>query len=254
MSASLAAFQDAFAQALLHPHLADEAVASLVAQPTFAVYRNTVLKGCVDALAAGYPSVCRLVGTDWFRGAAADFARLHPPQRAMLIDYGVAFVEALAASEPGADLPYLAGVARLDRAWTESHAAADATPVAPDAVARLAPADFVRTRLVPHPAARWAWFESLPVVTIWSCTRVGTAVPAELEWRGEGVLITRPRDVVEWIALDRAGCAFMSACGAGRTVADAAMSAVIADPGVDLAALMARTLTCGAFGALEREG
>jgi hypothetical protein len=36
----------------------------------FKVYRNTVLKGCVDALAANFPTVLRLVGEDWFRAAA----------------------------------------------------------------------------------------------------------------------------------------------------------------------------------------
>jgi hypothetical protein len=31
-------------------------------QPGFAVYRNTVLKGCIDALQANYPTVHALVG------------------------------------------------------------------------------------------------------------------------------------------------------------------------------------------------
>ena len=36
----------------------------LAAQPAFAVYRNTVMKGCVDALEANFPTVARLVGEE----------------------------------------------------------------------------------------------------------------------------------------------------------------------------------------------
>ncbi|MEW6690119.1 MAG: DNA-binding domain-containing protein, partial [Pseudomonadota bacterium] len=83
----LAAFQDAFAAALA----ADEprsALPQLGAQPGFAVYRNTVMKGCIDALQANYPAVERLVGEEWFRAAAAVYARAEPPAHASLLDYG----------------------------------------------------------------------------------------------------------------------------------------------------------------------
>jgi hypothetical protein len=33
--------------------------------PALAVYRNTVAKGCIDALQANYPAVHTLVGSDW---------------------------------------------------------------------------------------------------------------------------------------------------------------------------------------------
>jgi Putative DNA-binding domain len=57
----LADYQDAFAQALLaeDPGSASPELARLVAQPGFAVYRNTVLKGCIDALHANFPAVAR---------------------------------------------------------------------------------------------------------------------------------------------------------------------------------------------------
>ena len=65
MTIRLETFQDGFANALLalEPSVdcAPE-LAYLVAQPGFAVYRNTVMKGCIDALQANYPAVARLVG------------------------------------------------------------------------------------------------------------------------------------------------------------------------------------------------
>ncbi|MGZ5715039.1 MAG: HvfC/BufC family peptide modification chaperone, partial [Caldimonas sp.] len=64
---SLDAFQRDFAAALL----AEPAEAgAIAAQPGFAVYRNTVLRGCIDALAANYPTVAQLLGAEAFEGAA----------------------------------------------------------------------------------------------------------------------------------------------------------------------------------------
>jgi hypothetical protein len=88
LTQSLTAFQEAFAQALLIGPTGDSTLAALTTQPGFAVYRNTVMKGCIDALAANYPAVLRLVGSEWFRAAAALFVQAHPPQRPMLVDYG----------------------------------------------------------------------------------------------------------------------------------------------------------------------
>ena len=80
MSTPLAQFQDAFAEALFAPQdIADPVMRQLAAQPAFAVYRNTVMKGCIDALEANFPVVARLVGSEWFRAAAA----LHVAQSAL---------------------------------------------------------------------------------------------------------------------------------------------------------------------------
>jgi len=264
-SGRLQAFQDSFADALVAPGgmvdgFADapREIARLVAQPGFAVYRNTVLKGCIDALQANYPAVSRLVGDEWFRAAAEIYARANLPRHPTMLDYGLDFAAFLADFEPAAELPYLAGVSRLDRFWTEAHIACDEAPVAAAALAHLATAELAHTVLRPHAAARWAWFDGAPIVTIWKRNRltegvvrdVCDAVP-DLDWRAEGVLISRPQGKVEWTALPKAGYAFLDACAAGGTLADAASTALDADPQADLAALMALTLDAGAFGCLS---
>ena len=263
-SGRLRAFQDAFADALVVPggmvdSFADAPteIARLAAQPGFAVYRNTVLTGCIDALQANYPAVSRLVGDEWFRAVAAIYARTNLPRHPSLLDYGSDFAGFLADFAPAAEFPYLAGVARLDRFWTEAHIARDEAPVAAAALAHLAAAELARAVLRPHPSARWAWFDGEPIVTIWQRNRPadvvvhdeGSAAP-DLDWRAEGVLVTRHQGKVEWTALPKAGCAFLDACAAGATLADAASAALTADAHADLAALMARTLGAGAFGCL----
>jgi hypothetical protein len=245
---ALGRFQDAFAQALLSPDaLPAPQLAALTAQPAFAVYRNTVMKACIDALQGNFPAVARLVGEEWFRAAAAVYVRGQLPSEPTLLRYGAKFADFLAHFEPAAELTYLPAVARLDYWWTEAHTAPDAAALAPESVARLAPETLASAVLRPHPAARWAWFADAPVYTIWSGNRNETTPHGNIEWRPEGALITRPRDVVESTALDAAGCAFLDACAAGETLAVATQSALTAQHDADLAQLMSGLLQAGVF-------
>jgi hypothetical protein len=250
----LAEFQDVFARALLLPLCeVPRELAGIAAQPGFAVYRNTVMKGCIDALQANYPAVCRLVGEEWFRAAAATYARARLPESASLLEYGDGFADFLAGFAPAAELPYLAEVARLERLWTEAHSACDWMPLAAAALARRTPQALGRTVLRPLPAARWAWFPEHPAYTIWRQNRDAPegAQPfaGKVEWRAEGVLLVRPHACVEHRALNEAGCAFLDACAAGRDLAAAGAAALAREPGADLARLMQELLEAGAFAA-----
>jgi len=252
MTTALADYQDAFARALLadDPRAAAPSLAGLVSQPGFAVYRNTVLKGCIDALQANYPAVARLVGDEWFRAAAAMFARAHLPQRPALLDYGEGFAAFLASFAPAADLPYLPGVAALDRCWTEAHVAADEPGLDAAALAALSPAQMGALSLRPHAAARWRWFGAQPIYTLWSRNR-GDGDPAEdLDWHGEGALLTRPRADVQWRPLSAGGATFLDRCAAGDPIEWAALAALDSEPGLDLSHLIHQLLMAGAFSAL----
>jgi hypothetical protein len=252
MTAALADYQAAFAQALLadDSRAAAPALAELVKQPGFAVYRNTVLKGCIDALQANFPSVARLVGDEWFRAAAAVFVREHLPLRPMLIDYGEGFAAFLAAFAPAAELPYLPGVAELDRCWTESHIAADEPLLDAATLATLSPEQMRELALTPHAATRWRWFAEQPIYTIWSRNRGDGDPAADLDWRGEGALLTRPHENVQWMPLAAGGIAFLDRCAAGASIEQAALAALDVEPAIDLARLIQQLLAAGAFSAI----
>ena len=261
MCTALSRFQDGFAQALLAPEFAmvtdlSPEIGALARQPGFAIYRNTVMKGCIDALQANFPSVTRLVGEEWIRAAAAIYARGHLPAQATLLYYGEAFAEFLSRFEPAAALPYLSGVARLDRYWTESHVAPDEAALAPASLAELAPEALAATILHPHAAARWIWFAEQPIYTIWHRNREAVDDEREIDWHGEGALLVRPRGAVRWLQLDAAGCAFLDACAAGRPLVEAAAATLAARQDADLAQLMKTLLEAGAFGrmSLSRDG
>jgi hypothetical protein len=256
-SSRLRRFQEHFARALRDPADINDCgagVKRLVTQPGFAVYRNTVLKGCIDALVANFPAVTRLVGDEWMRAAASVFARDNLPASPMLLDYGGRFPGFLAAFEPAAELPYLPDVARLDRFWTEAHGARDEAVVTADRVSMLAQEELAAAVLRPHASARWAWFDAQPIFTIWSRNKnAGCTDETEIPWRGEGALVLRGVDDVAWFPLARGEVAFLDACAAGRPLADAALAAVEAEPGIDLSQAIARLLAAGAFAELSVE-
>ena len=249
---ALAAFQDGFVRALRDPGQAGEGeLARLLAQPAFAVYRNTVMKGCIDALQANYPAVTRLVGEEWLRAAAAVYVREAPPAMPVLLEYGADFPGFLERFAPAAALPWLPDVARLDRLWTESHIAADAPVLDPGALAGLGPESLAATVLVPHAACRWRWFEKAPIHTLWSRSRNAQAMDPAPDWQAEGSLLLRPKDAVHWMALDAAGCAFLTACADGQPLAGAAQAALEAQPDADLSLTLSTLLCAGAFSRMQ---
>lgn len=246
----LSVFQDGFSAALLGPAAPAPWLSALESQPGFAVYRNTVLTGFVDALQASYPTVCQLVGEDWFRAAAAVYARTQPPGDGRLVGYGAGFSDFLAGFAPAAGLPYLPAVARLDRCWTECHLAADATAAGRDDLAQQVRENLPQAQLRPHPAARWSWCDAHPAYALWQCHREGVALPDTLDWVGDGGLLTRPLADVTWRPLSRVGMAFLDACARGLALEEAATSALgfppAADP-EDFAALLGTLLDAGAL-------
>ena len=75
--------QSAFAEALLDP---DRPLPAGIIDPDgapapkrFAVYRNNVTVSLIEALAAGFPVVQRIVGEEFFGAMACEFVRAHPP-------------------------------------------------------------------------------------------------------------------------------------------------------------------------------
>jgi hypothetical protein len=249
-ASALGSFQTAFARALLagpEEATTHALVQKLAAQPAFAVYRNTFMKACVDALEANFPTVARLVGDEWFRAAAALYVRRTPPQDPMLVAYGCEFPAFLAGFAPAAEYPYLASVAQLDRYWTEAHIAPGERRLAPSALAGLAPEELAALVLQPLASARWHWFAHAPIFTIWSRNRSEEAVDAPLDWHAEGALLVRPKASVRWLPLDAGGCAFLDACAAGRPLAEAASAAACADPACNVSQLLGDLLGAGVF-------
>src|SRR5271166_952215 len=85
------------------------------AERRFAVYRNNVMVGLVNALATRFPVTLRLVG--------------EPPRSPVMLLYGTTFPTFIKRFEPAAAIPYLSEVAWLEMARGRAYHAADAKPL-----------------------------------------------------------------------------------------------------------------------------
>lgn len=239
---TLADFQSAFVEAL---H--DEASTFVPAnQRPFAVYRNTVMRACIDALEANFPSVLCLVGRDWFRAAAAIHATRSPPSDVRLACYGEGFPGFLESFEPAAGLPYLGDVARLDRLWNESLDAADAEPLDVEHLVGRAPSALEVMRLRVHPATRWQ-VSPFPVLSIWRPSREGVAVDGALAWRSECAIVVRVAGDVSVLPASPAELTLLEACRRGASLGEAATAVSRAHPDVPIELTLSGLLQSGAF-------
>lgn len=250
----LGRFHDAVARALsgdvaaLSPWTAPDAET----EARFSVYRNTVAKGLADAVAAQFPTVVRAVGEDWMREAALHFAREHPPASPALLAYGEAFPAWLAGFAPAADMPWLAGLARIDWAVRDALFAPDAEPVDAAAFAALPPEAYAEAVLDLHPSAAALWFaDGAP--GLWRALQADPpAGEAELAAEPEGLLVMRPALEVVTRPLTAGGFAFVSAARAGATLAAAGAAALEAEPDLPLAELFADLIALGVFVCIRR--
>jgi hypothetical protein len=238
----LAAFQDRFIAALQAP--------SAKQPPGLSVYRNTIAKGCVDSLRSNFPTVERLVGEAWFTACAQVFVEVDPPRSPSLLAYGGAFPEFLAAFAPAAELSYLRDVALLDWLWLEAHAAPDAPVLTAQDALRLSPDWLNAHPIALHPAARFTWCPT-PAASIWLANRAA-AEPCALdpEWKGEGLLFTRPAGAVLSMVLDEAGHALLQGLSQGLPLPKA-IASVPQTADFDIAGFFRDAIALGAFGAPE---
>lgn len=244
----LAQFQDAFAAALRggEPLRSHGDPARLEAG--MSVYRNTTFKGALDALRANYPTVERLVGTEWFTASAYAFLEIGWPSDPSLVTFGEHYPDFLGFFEPARSLAYLPDVARLDRGWTEAHVASDAPVLEASRLAAIEPEALLDLRLRLHPSARLAWCRS-PAATIWRLNRPPAPEPGEVEiaWREEGAAIARPYAQVELMILDRAAFDLADACRRGETLGQAVTSGLATEPDADLTRHLADLIGFGLF-------
>lgn len=209
----------------------------------FSVHRNNVVAGLINALAETFPAVHALVGDEFFRAAGAVFVRAHPPVSPVLIHWGGAFPDWIAAFPPAAGVPYLGDVARLEWARTEAYNAADMPSLAARALAAVAPERLPRTRLTLHPAVRLV-ASRFPVASLWADVTGRHQGSRPILSRAETALITRGENTVSVRAIPPASAAFLRSLMAGQPL-EAAAGAGMNEPDFDLTAEISALFQAG---------
>jgi hypothetical protein len=227
----------------------DGAAAAMLAENVPAdrlnIYRNTFVTGVTKALRLSYPAIHRLVGTDFFEGAARLFIARHAPRSAYLDEYGADFPEFLRDFQPAASLVYLPDVARLEWAVNRAIHAADVEPLDLARLSALPPEDQIRVCFVPHPSIALVCAD-YPADVIWRAVLSGddaALAAVDLDAGPVRLLVERRATGVEVSRLDEAAWRFAAMLCEGQPLATVFIAAT--DTGTD--ALLAEYLAAGRF-------
>lgn len=205
----------------------------------FAVYRNNVTVSLVDALAVTFPVTEALVGREFFRAMALVYVRKSPPRSRQMLRYGDTLADFIAQFEPAASLPYLADVARLERARVDALHASDAVPLDRGTLAGLLadPGRLDQACLVLHPSVR-VQRSRYAIFSLWSAHQQ-PELPETLDpWRAESVLIWRRDDQVWLQRIPDAEAVCLQALQRGEPLGEALAQATDRDPDFDLTPLL----------------
>jgi len=183
----------------------------------FAVYLNNVHHGLTQALADAYPVVRRLVGDDFFSAMARLYVAENLPRTRGLTHYGDRFPAFLYRFPPTRTLPYLADVARLERAALEVLHAADAPAATPDDLLALGES-LAETPLPLHPAVRLIASRH-PALAIHAANSGDTTGDEEIADRPQSVLIYRNGSAVRLIGIEPAELHLLRRLKAGWSLA-----------------------------------
>ncbi len=227
--------QSLFAAALLDPDAPlPRGIIDPLGRPApkrFAVYRNTVASSLIDALKAGFPTLVKLLGEEFFSAMALVFLRAHPPKSRILMLYGGDLPSFLEEFQPVAHLGYLADIARVDQALRESYHSADSAPLPEADFQQLLGQDIAALRLTLAPSLRLVrsrW----PVASIFAANHAGGPAPKPA---AEDVVILRPEFDPAPHLLPTGGAEFIAGLLAGKTLGE---SLDLATGPIDLAAIL----------------
>ena len=253
-SAPQASYASAFSPPLINP---DQTTPPTVAGPNgkaagkrYNVYRNNVTVSLIDALAAVYPAVQRITGVEFFRAMARFHVRATPPNSPLLFEYGRDFPAFIEQYEYAKPMPWLADIARIERAWLDAYHAADSSSMSPAALASVPSEQLADLVFTPHPATRIVRSE-FAAVTIFAANRSEEPVASIDAGVPEDALITRPDLDVVVRHLPRGGAIFLTNLISGRTLGEAAAAALEAEPAFDIGAGITGMVDAGAFSAVN---
>lgn len=217
-----------------------------------AVHRNNVLSSLIDALADTFPVVQQLVGEQFFRALGAAFVRAAPPRMPVLAHYGGEFPDFVAAFPPAIQIPYLAGVARLEWLRVQAYHSADAEPVGPEALQALSgsASSLDEIYLTLHPSVR-AFCAPFAAVSIWAAHQ-GQVQLEDIDVNvGEHAVVLRQALDVVVLPTDSASTLFVQAVAAASSIAVALDAAKAESTDFNLVAFLATLFSRGAVTAVE---
>ena len=207
-----------------------------------AIHLRHYATSLATALCDKFPASAWLAGTAALREAADAYTRLHPPLQPCIAEYGRDFPQFLARHARAPKLPYLASFAELEWAVGQASIAIDVAALSWTELANRGAEGLVDATLALQPGvqyvrADWRIDELMQ-------TYLGGAAPERfvLLEVATPIEVHGARGAFQLTRLDAATFAFRTALAAGRTLGDAAETALAIDatfdPGNALRALV----------------
>jgi hypothetical protein len=254
---SLPELQAAFARALIDRDEARveewiSATLALDASARIAIYRNNVFGNYRNTLRQVYPVVLALVGEAFFDRAADVYAARHPSRSGDLNDFGGTFGDFLAEWPPSAHLVYLRDMAKLEWAMESAFHAAEAVPLDLQALADVSPDAFSALRFDLHPASRIV-DSPYPILRIWEVNQPGYSgdQTVQLDAGGDALLVIRRDSAVELEPLSPGELLLLQDLAGGKSLGEAHVHALEAEPALDLSAFLQRHVLGGTLVAFQ---
>ncbi len=196
------------------------------------IYQNNTRASLTATLEAVFPVTVKLVDERFFRYAASEFVRRHPPREPRLSRYGGDFPGFLRAFDGLEDMPFVAATARLEWAIAEAlHISARPACTLAD----LGKADpEAMPELILQPSLRMV-VSRWPALSIWSAHQGGEPMQVDASQRHlERTALWRSGESVRFARLPAAHFAFCYTLKAGLGLEKAVTRALVHDPMFDV--------------------
>lgn len=217
----------------------------LAPERRLSIYRNNFVSTLTTALRLSFPVTYRLVGAEFFDGAAQTFVREQPPRAACLDEYGGGFPEFLGRFPPAATVAYLPEVARLEWAINLALHAPDVEALDVARLASLEQADHDHVWFAAHPSISLLT-SNYPVDAIWRAVLASDdAALAEIDLASGPVwlMVQRLTTGIDVIRIDERAWCVAANLFAGQPLA----VALDAGDGLDAPALLAEHIAAARF-------
>jgi hypothetical protein len=118
------------------------------------IYANMYFYRILDALKEDFPATLAVLGDDNFHNLVTGYLLEHPPTDPSITHCGSHLAEYLHDHPMREDVPYIADLAKLERATVEVFLGPDAPALDPDALRTIAVEDWPSMKLKLHPSAQ----------------------------------------------------------------------------------------------------
>jgi hypothetical protein len=219
----------------------------LSAEARVDIYANMYFYRIRDALKEDLPATLAVLGDDNFHNLITGYLLEYPPTEPSISDCGRYLADYLRDHPLREGAPYIADLAKLERAVVEVFVSTDETALDPEALREIPPEDWPAMKLRVHPAAQILALE-------WRVSELLRAVEEGHQWKPAErgaikVLVWRRNARVFYRDLERAEADALEAASRGVTFAEicdvVAAEASDDDPVAAMNRMLARWLSDG---------